>query len=454
MKKAFSAVCAIIMLVTLFGCSAKDKMPVSNSLGRIAQNYSSEKIEKYDSPYTAAFKNNNGSYDLYIFASPVQYKDDDKYIQIDNRLEQSSEENYPYQVKSNKMKLLFPKSLSVPFSMERDGTKLLFELENSSDFKNAKQCTLKNLYGDKVDAVKYESENADLYFYSTNLGLRIEFNLKNEQAKKSYTFKVTDNNRENFVAVQNDGYASFYEKANMIGLFYSSLSKAEKSNSFVANKTVVDDHGDEGYAKIEYTVGETFSQENKSIKSDASIEFYDNKMPDSTAYSKFAQYPYLSNYYELWSEEKGEANHFMRMRLNYFVTTQSENILSASYYVKVLNKIGGEDADKIKMHQVNSQWSSTKLTWQTKGEVGDEIARLKKDGKDTYFDVTKFVKECVDDAYWIKESYGAVISSDGKSNNSFLVASDNSLYPPYIKVVFEKEPAFFEPQENINNVEF
>lgn len=105
------------------------------------------------------------------------------------------------------------------------------------------------------------------------------------------------------------------------------------------------------------------------------------------------------------------------------------------------------------MNEVNSQWSSRELTWEAKGEVDDEIASLKAHRKDTYFDVTKFVKECVDDPYWIKESYGAVICGDSKITD-YLATSDNSLYPPYIEIVMEKEPAFFEPQENINNDRF
>lgn len=445
MKKWGCVLIIISLLLLTCSCDNNGGVPISNTIKRIEQEYQTEKISDYDSPYTAMYQNDDQTYDLYIFASPVQYKNEEgEYEPIDNRLIRSQREGYAYENKANEIRMFFPETLQQPFVMEKGEQSIQFRCDSTDGVQSAKKCTFLNLYGDNVEAIAYQSDIFTMYFYPTNLGIRMEIKANQGNPIPPQQLFVKYTAQDPFIA-ESEGYIGLCDSSEYIGVVYASLCQKENSTEFIPNELAIQSGDFSEEPVLTYQVGDS-----QAASADLSVEFYANKMPDSTAYSNESYYPYLSNYYILNDSEKGTANHYLRMRLNYFITTSESNILNAEYHIKPLSDLSS--AEVIQMNEVESQWSSTRLMWSNKGEVGAYIANASQNKYgEIVFIATDFVKSCINDPTWIKESYGCVITG---GQNSVLASSDNSLYPPYIKVVLNKEPAFFEPKSNINDTEF
>lgn len=437
----------IIISLLLLTCSCDNNggVPISNTIERIEQEYQTEKISDYDSPYTAMYQNDDQTYDLYIFASPVQYKNEEgEYEPIDNRLICSQREGYAYENKANEIRMFFPETLQQPFVMEKGEQSIQFRCDSTDGVQSAKKCTFLNLYGDNVEAIAYQSDIFTMYFYPTNLGIRMEINSNQGNPIPPQQLFVKYTAQDPFIT-ETEGYIGLCDSSEYIGVVYASLCKKEDSAELIPNNLSIQSGDFSREPILTYQIGDT-----QATSADLSVEFYANKMPDSTAYSNASYYPYLSNHYILNDSEKGTANHYLRMRLNYFITTSESNILNAEYHIKPLSDLSS--AEVIQMNEVESQWSSTRLSWQNKGIIGDLINHMGCDSEGKYFfNITDWVCKCVNDFSWLRESYGCVISGN---SNIWLPTSDNSLYPPYIKIKFEKLPANFQIKENINDTDF
>lgn len=72
------------------------------------------KIDKYDSPYTMCYKNSDGTYTVYMFASPISFKDSKgKYEFIDNNIINNPDtdmlnKGYDYRNAKNNIPTYFP----------------------------------------------------------------------------------------------------------------------------------------------------------------------------------------------------------------------------------------------------------------------------------------------------------------------------------------------------------
>lgn len=454
MKKTAVFLRLAIFLLVLAGCTGTASIPTSNTLEKAASQYSSKKIKEYDSPYTAMYQNKDGNYDLYIFSSPVQYLAKDGYAPIDNRLRVSDRAGFLYENEAGDVKSFFPKAVGEALVIEKGEQSISLRLNQTESFKEAQQCTFENMYGSRVEAVKYEGEKADIYYYPTNLGIRMEVQRKTDDAPTVYEF-TTLLGGEDAAALEDESYIRLYQAAKLTGIFYSALSMGQSDAPYQKNHAqILQAEGEQANSfTVRYQLGADGQGTAALAKGDAALEFYANKMPDSTAYEQAGQYPYLSDCYQLNDAQKGAANHYLRFRINYFLTTMANNISSAQYHVNVFNINGKEALDQIQLRKVQEQWSSTGLTWANKGAAGEEIGRLTADQVgNTYFDVTGFVKECVNDPAWMSESLGAFIS--GTEKNAWLATSDHALYSPYLKITFKERPSYFEAKNNINNVNF
>lgn len=182
------------------------------------------------------------------------------------------------------------------------------------------------------------------------------------------------------------------------------------------------------------------------VRLDPSFEMYLNKMPDSTVYKKHNVNNYLANYavvgdHPVW----GEGWHYLRFRLNYILTIQSAKVDSVSFFVPVLKQ-----NSSLALSPVEKQWSSTTITWDVRSfPTSEESLKGTLSSRMWEIDVTDYAISCFEDTTWLKESYGLLITSDS-DKYSILSTSDNSLYSPYIVVVLNRLPAYFEPQDNIN----
>lgn len=461
MKKKMFSISLCLLLILLCGCTFSSKTSDSATLLLISEKYKDKRIEAYDTPYTACFKNGE-NFDLYIFASPVQMELMGTYYwPHENDIMKTaygSTENVSIFASNN---VFFPSTLDQPISIDKGlindyADKIELVVKNPEQFGTAQQCLFKNMYGSRVKAVKYKGQDVDMVFYLTNSGLRVEFVSKGEISAKDYEFTLRFDSKKEPVSEEDSSYVSFMDGEKISSVFYAGVSKEKGSNSLNSN-TVKVDNVSENEVNLTYHINSPSTHGKKTFLSEMTLDLYSDNIPDSTVYSNVEKSLNLSQHYALNDKEKGTTNHYVEMRLNHFMPiANADNVLSASYYVKSLNDIPKEDLDKIKAYEVLEQWSSNNMSWQNKAKCTGAISSLSKDKNgDTYFDITAFAKTCMSDTTVKKESRGIMIGLEGESdakNDFWFSTSDNALYPPYVKLTLKAEPTDFKNREKINGV--
>ena len=445
MKKTLF-ILSLLSMFFLSGCDSNSQV-LSTAISPIKESGHTEQLHDYDSPYTICYKNKDGTYSMYIFASPIQYKtDSDEYAIIDNTVIDSSKMGFAFENKANNIKTYFPKTLSQLFKVEKGADYLEFKPDwDVNSFSEAKRIIFTNMYGDKVSAVIYESKEMDLAFYPTKTGIKIEIILKEKTDCKGFAFMV----KSSAASCENkqNGYVLFKGGGENQSIIYGPLVKYTADNGTHFDVTTqMKINKDEDDYQVEMIINEDIIGNTKTrypVKLDPSFEMYENKMPDSTVYSDHVVNNYLGNYAVVGKHPVlGEGWHYLRLRLNYILYTKDENIIYSAYYMKKFFSIPA--SNEIFMHQAKEQWSSTRLSWFDRVDSDDIISKIHNSEKGyCSFEITDFVQE------WETESIGVLLKGAGSAYH-ILSTSDNTMYSPYIKLILSKMPRRFEPKNDIN----
>lgn len=444
MKTCLFLLFSFTILMCLTCCKKRDDSTIAlTNMGiHLEENGHIKQLPEYNSPYTLCYENKDGSYSLFIFAAPIQYKtDDNQYILIDNALVPADNAHYIYKNKSGQVKSYYPDVLENEFTVIYGDEKLSFKYcgENIDSFSKGQKINFTNMYGDIVEAVEYKGKDINLAFYSTLTGIKMEMSPQKAIEPENIKFSVNCPNTQysNF----KNGYITFHNNSENTAIIYTPLMKCDETIQPIKMNVM----------SIENTqrliFPERIDAEIENCKVDMSFEFYVNKIPDSTAYEKNTVNSYLSNFCNIGSNDLiSNGYHYTRFRLNYFFSTSPENILKATYYIKGLHQ---NAESQLGLYSVGNQWSSTGLNWMNKGSPDTFLSKNVVVGNGiNSFDITDFVRSCFETGGREKESKGAVIMGD---KNDFLATSDNSLYPPYVRIDLADEPAYFEEKMNIND---
>ena len=444
------------MLLT--GCYNINEPVRSTSISIIDTNKLGHKkhLNNYDSPYTICYMNEDDTYTMYIFASPIQYKTESgEYAIIDNTVIKTNKPNFIFENKANNIKTYFPKTLLKSFLIIKEYNFLEFKLDwDINGFSEAKQTTFTNMYNDEVSAVVYERKDMDLVFYPTKAGIKTELVLKEKPEDNKFAFIVKsgaseyENNQNGYILFKNG-----YEEENII---YQPLVQ------YTANKgrqldvtTQMNIYREESGYYVGMIIDDNVIENAKyPIKLDPSFEMCLNKIPDSTVYSKHDINNYLASFGIVGGHPIfGEGWHYSRLRLNYFMTLKQDSFKSAVYYIKTL--CDNTKAEDFKTYESSEQWSSTGMLWESKKPPGKLISE-KTIPLNGYWGISmnEYVKACFDDPNWEKESVGFLMKVEKQNAYRIIATSDNSLYSPFLKIELTKLPAYFELKENINQVQF
>ena len=281
-----------------------------------------EQLHDYDSSYTVCYKNEDDTYSMYIFASPIQYKTNGKYVVIDNTVVISKKTGFAFENKTNNVKTYFPKTLSESFRVEKDTAFLEFcPAFETAGFSEGKKIVTTNMYGDEVSAVIYERSDMDLVFYSTKGGIKAEVILKEKPKTNEFIFTV-ESDATSFENKQN-GYILFKNGGENHGIIYQPLVQytADNGQQLDVTTQMNIDRAEDTYL-VTVTIDESIAGNAKTkypIKLDPSFEMYLNKMADSTVYSKHDINNYLASYAVIGEHEVfGEGWHYVRSRFRYY----------------------------------------------------------------------------------------------------------------------------------------
>lgn len=191
----------------LCGCTSTDSTP--SDIKDIATSL--------NSAYTICYKNDDKTYDLYIYATPIQCFTDTGYQLIDNTLTKSKEKGYSFENKFGTIKSCFPKDLKTCFKVSNGKEEFLFSLNvNGDEYSKAKKLNHINIFGDTVEAVSYESKVTTLIFYPVNTGIKGEMITDTQQQEISFEVKAQDA----LITETTDSYIAF-RRANISGFVQS-----------------------------------------------------------------------------------------------------------------------------------------------------------------------------------------------------------------------------------------
>ena len=455
MKIKLLALC-IILSITLSGCSKDESIDVlSTTVSQIdmKSNGHKEQLADYNSPYTICYENNDNTYSMYIFASPIQYlTDEGEYAIIDNTVIESSKEGFVFENKANSIKTYFPKTLSEPFLIEKDDNYMEFKPDwNIYEFSVAEQTIFTNMYGDKVSAVIYSTESMDLVFYPTKAGIKTEFVLKEKPESNVFSFSVKSSASSH--EDKQNGYILFKEGGDIESIIYQPLvhyTADDNQKLDVTAQMNIERKEDEYNVTIEIDESIIGNANSKNhVKLDPSFEMYLNKMPDSTVYSKHDVNNYLANYAVVGEHPVfGEGWHYLRLRLRWFMTIKSNHLLEAKYCIKILD--GFECVNGLNLNKPLEQWTSTQLDWNSKPDIKKTLGNVHVNNDICIIDLKYFVQDCFSDKTSIMESKGIIFTEDKSEEYITLATYDNSLYSPFFMLKLEKLPIDFFSKTNIN----
>lgn len=418
-----------------------------------------EQLHDYDTPYTVCYKNKNQTYTMYIFSSPIQYSiDEGIYTMIDNTVVTAKKDSFAFENKSNIIKTYFPKTLLEPFRIENGTDFMEVQINwNVEGFSQAEKTIFTNMYGDMVSGVIYKRDDCVLVFYPTKAGIKLEIVLNKRPDSNIFSFLV-NTNTSSYENKQN-GYILLKEGGENKSIIYNPLVQYTLDGEQQLDVTTqIKADRKEGDTIVSLILEEDILDSKSTafpIRLDPSFEMYLNKMPDSTVYKKNNINNYLATNAIIGEHPVyGEGWHYLRFRLNYYMTQPPKNLLSAKYRVKKL--YANNDTAELLLRQPMDQWSSTRLTWLNRMEAQElDCAYSCTFTPQNWceIDMTSFVQECLSDQSQLCESIGLILSLEQDTSEYIIfAASDNALYTPYMELTFSELPLEFKNIGTINDV--
>ena len=451
-KKGLLSIILVIFTTLVAGCSNSGNKILFTTISHIDMTVEGhiKQVHDYDSVYTICYENENSTYSLYVFTSPVQYKTQNgKYAIIDNTVVKSKKSGFAFENKANNVKTYFPTTFLDAFRIEKGTGFLEFNIAiETAGFSDAKQIVFTNMYGIEVSAVVYERNDIDLFFYPTKAGIKTEIVLKDKPENNEFSF-IVKSSAINY-GNKNKGYILFENDVGNECVIYQPLIQYIDNNKQqldVTTQMKISKKGDD--YKLEMIIDDNIIENAEyPIKFDPSFEMYFDKMADSTVYSEHDTNNYLANYAVIGEHEVfGEGWHYVRSRFRYYSRMlKPSQIISSFYYTHVLSNIN-ENGGILSIYGLDTQWSSTNMKWLDKVEPKNNISVSEHNGRMIKFDITDFTKECLKDPDLGMESRGFVMLSD---EMKIIATSDNSAIVPFYRIDMKELPGGFIENEYIN----
>lgn len=285
MSKKLKIISVILSVLTILGVFSvanpvlAAEVNEDNSITQKIENIKAEKdeaiiigeIESKRDKYTKVFQKSDGASVAVITSTPVHYKKDGVWVDIDNTLIETEENNEKFfENKSNDFTVTLPQEMDEndAVSIEKDGYTISFTLDGYDVFeKNEKSKSKKkekvkkeksktkidDSFIDKNETLVYESvgENTDIEYSVTATGLKEDIILtKKPKSEVSYTYTILAENLNG--NPHEDGSVSFTDsKGNVIFNIPAPIMFDAKNKS--STDITVKFSGEKGNYKLTYT---------------------------------------------------------------------------------------------------------------------------------------------------------------------------------------------------------
>lgn len=354
------------------------------------------------------------------------------------------------------IKSYFPKDLvKTPFLIDDGKNSFSFVPASEMIGQKIKRSSFTDVTGREHPSVIYQKEeNITAEYIPTISGIMANIVIKEKPDTNLLHFYIEKQEDLSYSAVDNQYvlFRSGMENANK-AIVYTSFLQDTEGNIGLGNTIQITEEKD----RWEYTIAldQDFLEDPETqypVSIAPTFELCRSKMPDSSVYEKRPSVNvFLANYFVSGDKETfGDAQHYLRFRINYIFKSYPQNVKSASYVTTVL--AGLETVRSIEMKRLKEMWSSTGAAWNSNYQTYETESNTELGKPGRYkFDIYEFVKDCIRDDEWNTEGYGLAMMSEKDGGNVKIIAtSDNTFYQPYVRIDFYDLPWTFEKAYAIN----
>lgn len=400
-------------------------------------------LPEYDTDTTIGYLNQDGTKSLYVYAVPIQYKNESAgWVQIDTRLATLEDadllaQGFAYTVAANDIVPLFPQELSQESGI-RLSTDIVYTFGVDTDRPvRGRVRALDNFIGQEKNMVVYDDafgSGTSARFYPSSLGVNAEISIDEAPSDGKLTMWLQMPYGTELVET-NGGYLTINtleKEAETLALIQKPLLKGADGR--------IDYSGTVAFTRLSsdyYLLEFTFDQEalTKGSTIFLSFEMRREKQPDNALYSNFPdlEYAYLRNYAVIGnSPDYGIGQLLIRYMFTSMFQLQADDILSASYSTYSLT----QNSDQLELRTVLEDWCSLTGNWNDHYQIGDRTSLLEVIQPELCFDITEEVKMWCGDPDGQLEHNGVLLKSAQEREGLYnvLLSNDNTLYRNHTEI--------------------
>lgn len=395
--------------------------------------------ERYRSEYSVGFNNKDGTKTVYVFSSPIYYRDrEENLVMIDTRLKKiGKNENteYIYESADNDIKTKFPEMFlnNNKIAISKD---LTYGVRPISDTEKAVYCVEENFIQKKREMLKYRGMDCNLYkFYPSSLGVNCEVEIEKEK-ENSLSFYI-DLGEQGGVYPVPEGldYITLQDdNGGILGVIQKPLLKYP-NKSIKCDMNYEINYQQNGRYQITFKSKETFP---KGTVAFVSFEMRRKKQADNGIYSKFPDLTnnYLSNYIVVGkSNLYGIGKMLWRCEtLNDVLSQDGKNMEKAflDFY-----DLSPKVSSIFSVHQMKEKWCSIRGNWNKKYSVGEKIFETESTDSVIKVDLSNKIKNWIDSKEECEK--GIVLEESTKSSQHIILSNDNSLFQTKVEILMRGE---------------
>ena len=247
-------------------------------------------INNYYNENAVLFKNEDGTYELTMFSSPIYIRGDETYNICDNTLETSENEQYSYTNHCNDVKTYLPERLSDSCGMYLVyGAKEMTIYPQTSKSLKAAKTAYTDIFGHEAERlIFHHTFEQDIYaIYIDDFGINTEIEIKERISVLNYQLEI-----ENVTVDQScPDYIIFRDEKSkeVVAIIYNpvivrrdeSLLDSMTKSSFDMSIQKVD----QTHYHLSIELPENLPEEAYPLRINQSFHMYKAKQPDSAVYS-------------------------------------------------------------------------------------------------------------------------------------------------------------------------
>lgn len=393
---------------------------------------------------TVGYLNSDGTEELYIFATPINYVDEDnKYSLIDNRLANTKEQKYRdlgyiYTIANSDVKSYYPREMSGEHGIKIKGI-VDFDFGLFCDTSYPTYMTCKNFICEETDMLFYDNtiSNTEFYVYPSSIGTNCEMHFHNNSENVVTFWLNTYNEDVGLEKAAGDYLIIKNEQSNeILGVIQAPLIKNQSGDISYHNNITYRSRGNGKYEIV-------FVFDSNYVKDGSvafiSLESRKEKQVDNAIYEKKPDLvnAYLKNYSVVGNcKELGIGQILTRFDFADVFSLTSCDVLGADYYIYSLTKI----KNNFEVISMSEEWCSITGNWNSNYEDGDTISLgININDNLLYFPLKSEMIKWKDNKE--SERCGIKIKAIDESNEccDVLLSNDNTLFNNRLKITLRNE---------------